>query len=119
MKAHEGVQLILQQYHHIDPSQKFPEHDAFIDTLATIEGIARIGGLLPVLKGGTLVISPELGARIELGPIVQGLVETGRFPVLSPSQEVLTNMKTESLRKFLLLDGGNVEICWAVNFAFR
>ena len=94
--------MILEDHHHVDAAKQLAQHDAFVDALAAIEPIARVGDLFPVLEGGALVVAPELRPRVEPREVGQRLAEAALLPVLGPSCEVLRHLKAKGRRELLL-----------------
>ena len=71
--------------------------------------IAHVGHLFPILEGGTLIVTPEFGTRVEGGKIDQRFGVSPRLPVRGAACQVLRDMEPERHRE-LLLDGGDIEV---------
>ena len=110
MQPHQGIQLVLQNYHHIHPPQQLPKHNALIHTLPFAQRVTHIRNFFPVLKGGSLVVAPELGASVEGGPVHQAFSVAQRAPVGGASAKILPDVESERHRQNLLLNGSQVQV---------
>src|SRR2546428_310585 len=72
--------------------------------------IAHVSHFFPILEGGTLIVAPEFGTRVERGEIDERFGKAPCLPVRGTACQVLWGMEPERHREFLLLDGGDIEV---------
>ncbi len=91
----DDVQLVFLNHLHDDPPHQLTELYPLGNALASGQRVANIPELLPVFEVGPLVVAPELGARIERSPIVEGLRVAALGPVLGAPRQVLRHMESK------------------------
>jgi hypothetical protein len=109
VQSHEDVEVVLEQHHHVDPTQQLAQQDPLVDPLAVTVGVADIRDLLPVLPPGPLIVAPEGAAGVQLGPVDQGFGEAARGPVRRAPCEVLAYVEAKREGERLVLDGGQIK----------